>query len=83
MAGLKIFIGQALVKAIRFYQKTLSPDHGWFKFRRPLGYCRFQPSCSDYAVQAIGKYGPLKGLLKAIWRLLRCHPFSKGGYDPA
>lgn len=45
--------------------------------------CRFRPSCSDYAKQALVKYGFLKGLIKAIKRLLRCHPFSgKAGYDP-
>ncbi|MEW6458769.1 MAG: membrane protein insertion efficiency factor YidD [Bacillota bacterium] len=45
--------------------------------------CRFYPTCSEYAVQAIGKYGLMRGGLKAVRRILRCHPFSPGGYDPA
>ena len=44
--------------------------------------CKYIPTCSAYAIQAIEKYGFLKGSLKAAWRLLRCNPFSKGGYDP-
>jgi uncharacterized protein len=44
--------------------------------------CRFTPSCSLYTLQAIEKYGLLKGILMGTWRLLRCHPFSKGGFDP-
>ncbi len=44
--------------------------------------CRFAPSCSEYARQAIEKYGLLGGSVRALWRLLRCHPFHPGGYDP-
>jgi len=44
--------------------------------------CRFYPTCSEYAVQAVQKYGVVKGLFKAIARILRCHPFNPGGYDP-
>jgi len=61
-----------LLALIRVYQKTLS---------RP-GVCRFYPSCSHYGFQAIYKYGALKGGLMAAWRVLRCNPFSPGGYDP-
>jgi hypothetical protein len=73
----KIFIG-----FIKFYQKTLSFDHGFLKVFFPYGYCRFRPTCSEYAVQSIEKYGILKGGLKAAWRILRCNPWNKGGYDP-
>lgn len=54
------------------------------KFISPLfpPSCRFQPTCSEYAVQAITKYGILKGVIKSVWRILRCNPFNKGGYDP-
>jgi len=48
-----------------------------------LPACKFHPSCSDYAQQAIEKYGVLKGSAKGAFRILRCNPFSKGGYDPA
>lgn len=82
MEWFKILLGRFLVGLIKLYQKTISPDHGLFKHRHPLGYCRFQPTCSEYAIQAINKYGPIKGLIKTIWRLLRCNPFNKGGYDP-
>ena len=63
-----------LVKLIRLYQRFLSPLLG--------NNCRFDPTCSAYAIEAIQRYGPLLGLIKAIWRILRCNPFSKGGYDP-
>ena len=45
--------------------------------------CRYVPTCSEYAMEAVDRYGALRGSLMAGWRLLRCHPFSKGGYDPA
>ena len=44
--------------------------------------CRFYPTCSQYMIEAIQKYGAFKGFLKGIWRILRCNPFSSGGYDP-
>lgn len=60
---------------IRLYQKYLSP------FKKAPS-CKFYPTCSTYAIQSITKYGVIKGGLKALWRLLRCNPFSSGGYDP-
>ncbi len=60
---------------IRLYQLTVSRA-------LPSGICRFYPSCSHYSYQAIAKHGLLKGTLMAAWRVLRCQPFSKGGYDP-
>jgi uncharacterized protein len=72
-----IFIG-----LIRFYQKTISPDHGFLKNFFPHGYCRFTPTCSQYGIDAISKYGVLRGGVKAMWRILRCNPFNKGGHDP-
>lgn len=71
-----------VIKILKIYQKTLSRDHGVFKFLYPYGYCRFNPTCSDYAIQSILKYGILKGGIKAFWRILRCNPWNKGGYDP-
>lgn len=59
---------------IRLYQKFISP------LLPPS--CRFYPTCSEYAVQAITKYGIFIGSAKAIWRILRCNPFNKGGLDP-
>jgi hypothetical protein len=67
---------------IRIYQRTLSPDHGWFsRWLHPT--CKFHPTCSQYAHDAIGKYGAIRGGVKAMWRILRCHPWSKGGIDEA
>lgn len=63
-----------LIKGIRFYQKYISP----LKSTK----CPYYPSCSQYGLEAIEKYGALKGGLLAIWRILRCNPFSKGGVDP-
>ncbi len=71
-----------VIYIIRAYQKTLSFDHGLLKHLSPYGRCKFRPTCSDYAIQAISKYGLLKGGFKAFWRVLRCNPWSKGGYDP-
>ena len=65
---------KVLLAAIRFYQKHISPA---FPPR-----CRYIPTCSEYAVQAVEKYGASKGGWLALKRFLRCHPFHKGGYDP-
>lgn len=73
---------RTLVLLISVYQKTLSPDHGWFKRRWPNGYCRFYPTCSEYGRQAIAKKGVVVGTLLAAWRVLRCNPWNRGGYDP-
>jgi len=70
------------IKIIRIYQKTISPDHGIFKVFYPFGCCKFRPTCSEYTIKAINKYGLIKGGLKAIWRILRCNPWNKGGWDP-
>ena len=63
-----------LVLCVRAYQWLLSPLLG--------GRCRFYPSCSEYFILAVRKYGAVSGLLRGVWRILRCHPFHPGGYDP-
>ncbi|MBI5754110.1 membrane protein insertion efficiency factor YidD [Candidatus Peregrinibacteria bacterium] len=63
------------------YQKTLSPDHGCLKRFFSHGYCKFSPSCSEYAKQSFEKHGLIWGLCKAFWRVCRCNPWSKGGED--
>lgn len=60
---------------IRTYQLTMSP-------RFSGGACRFTPTCSQYALEAIQVHGVFKGTLLALWRIIRCNPFGKGGYDP-
>jgi putative membrane protein insertion efficiency factor len=72
----------AAIFIIRVYQKTLSLDHGLFRFLKPYGFCRFCPTCSEYAVQSLEKYGFLRGGIKALWRVLRCNPWNNGGHDP-
>lgn len=72
-----------VLKMIRFYQKTLSFDHGPFKHLFPGGFCRFYPSCSQYSYDCIYRHGLLKGVLLAVWRILRCNPLSLGGMDEA
>lgn len=79
---LKYYSRQLAIKMIRYYQRTLSFDHGIFKFLFPYGYCRFHPTCSEYAIGVIQKHGIIKGGLKTAWRVLRCNPFNKGGHDP-
>ncbi|MHB1376548.1 MAG: membrane protein insertion efficiency factor YidD [Candidatus Humimicrobiaceae bacterium] len=65
---------KVLILIIKGYKKVISP------LLPPS--CRFYPSCSTYAIQSLEKYGILKGSIKAIYRILRCNPFNKGGYDP-
>ena len=62
-----------LIAIIRLYQKIPGPWHN---------ACRFNPTCSEYAIQALEIHGAFKGTILAMWRILRCNPFSKGGYDP-
>lgn len=63
-----------LIKGIRTYQKYLSP--------MKTTKCPYFPTCSAYGIEAIEKHGAIKGSLLASWRIVRCNPFSKGGYDP-
>lgn len=63
-----------LINLIRFYRKNISP------LKNPC--CRYIPTCSQYAIEAVEKHGVFKGGLMAVWRILRCNPLSKGGYDP-
>ena len=67
-------IGWLFIQPIRFYQKYISP------LKPPT--CRFTPTCSQYAIEAIRKHGPFKGLALAVWRILRCNPWGGSGYDP-
>jgi len=67
-------LSKILIILIKYYKKLISPMLG--------ENCRFTPSCSTYAIQAYKKYGFLKASALTIWRLLRCHPFHPGGYDP-
>lgn len=62
---------------LKFYKKRISPI-----FSHKGIHCKFQPTCSEYMMQAIEKYGFFKGFFMGIFRFLRCNPFSKGGYDP-
>ena len=64
----------ALILLVRAYQVVLSPLFS--------GCCRFEPSCSNYMIEALQTHGVVKGLYLGIVRLLRCHPFGKSGYDP-
>jgi putative membrane protein insertion efficiency factor len=63
-----------LIALLKFYQTAISP---WLP-----PSCRFVPTCSEYAREAIERYGPWRGSRMAVWRLLRCQPFCAGGYDP-
>ena len=67
-------IGGLLIVLVRMYQQALSPLVG--------RQCRFVPTCSEYFVQAVRKKGALRGAAAGLWRIVRCNPFSRGGYDP-
>jgi hypothetical protein len=65
---------ELLIALVRVYQIVLSPVLG--------GHCRFEPTCSDYFMDALHMRGVFRGVLLGAWRILRCNPFSKGGFDP-
>ena len=67
-------MSRLLIGLIKFYQKNISP--------RKISCCRFTPTCSAYAIEAIQKRGAIVGTALSIWRILRCNPLCKGGYDP-
>ena len=64
-----------LIAPVRAYQWLIRP-------LLPPGVCRFDPSCSDYFIQAVRKHGPARGAAKGVWRVCRCNPLCRGGYDP-
>ena len=68
-------VKRILIKAVKFYQKYLSPVKG-------RSMCIYIPTCRQYAVQALEKYGAVKGSFLALKRILRCNPLAKGGFDP-
>ncbi|PIV45351.1 MAG: membrane protein insertion efficiency factor YidD [Candidatus Nealsonbacteria bacterium CG02_land_8_20_14_3_00_37_10] len=66
-------VKKAILKIIKFYQMFISPGMGY--------HCRFYPSCSEYTAETIKKHGTLEGIKRGLWRIIRCHPFNKGGID--
>lgn len=75
-------MGKFLVYLIKIYQKTLSRDTGWLSYLYSERTCRFHPTCSQYTLEAIERFGPAKGCWLGFLRVLRCHPWSEGGIDP-
>jgi len=63
-----------LIALVRLYQWLISPALG--------RHCRFEPSCSVYFIESVRKYGALRGFLRGVWRICRCNPWNRGGYDP-
>jgi uncharacterized protein len=74
IAWLRGLLANAIVFGVRSYQRCLRPV-------LPAA-CRFQPSCSEYMIQAVAKYGPIRGAWRGVRRICRCHPWNAGGYDP-
>lgn len=72
--GEQSVVKRALLALLHFYKREISP--------LLPNACKYTPTCSEYAMEAIEKHGVLRGCLLAAWRLLRCNPFSRGGYDP-
>lgn len=68
------FMKRILLAIIRFYRTSVSP--------LTASHCKYIPTCSQYGIEAIERFGALKGTALTVWRILRCNPFSKGGYDP-
>jgi putative membrane protein insertion efficiency factor len=73
-SGVRFAPKNLLLLLLRGYKRVLSP--------LSLPSCRYVPTCSDYAIEAVEKYGTLRGSVLMVWRLLRCHPFVRGGFDP-
>ncbi len=74
LAAGRFLLATFLIGGVRIYQVAFRP------LLPPL--CRFQPSCSEYMIEAVNKYGPLCGACKGAWRICRCNPWNPGGYDP-
>ena len=74
MSNVSRLASSALIAMVRGYQVALSPMMG--------GACRFEPSCSNYMIEALNVHGAVKGTLLGLWRILRCHPWGDYGYDP-
>jgi len=68
-------IARLFIGLVKLYQKYLSPAKG-------VSSCRFTPTCSNYAIEAFREWGAVVGLALTLWRILRCNPFGRGGYDP-
>lgn len=73
---------RSAVVLVRLYQRTLSPDHGFFRVFFPDGFCKYQPSCSQYMHESLEKHGFVSGVIRGFWRIVRCNPCSKGGFNP-
>ena len=74
MSRVSRLASSALILLVRAYQVCLSPMMG--------GACRFEPSCSNYMIEAVNVHGAVKGTILGLWRILRCHPWGDYGYDP-
>lgn len=69
------------ITLIKLYQSTFSPDHSALGKGNPINGCKYYPSCSNYGIEVLKKYGFLSGVPRILWRLLRCNPWSNGGVD--
>ncbi len=72
---LHAFLIETVLLPVKFYRQCISPRLG-------VGKCKYLPTCSEYALEALREWGLICGTVLAIWRIIRCNPFSKGGYDP-
>lgn len=82
LKSLPDLVTEVLLCLIAGYQRIFSPDHGVLNYYYGRCRCRFFPSCSDYAKKSLRQYGLSKGLMVSFKRIIRCHPWNKGGYDP-
>ncbi|MBP6921449.1 membrane protein insertion efficiency factor YidD [Candidatus Gracilibacteria bacterium] len=71
-----------IIKLIKLYQFLLSPDHSFWARALGKSHCRYYPTCSNYGKECFEKFGFFRATRLTVWRILRCHPWSKGGLDP-
>lgn len=74
-------MNKLIISIIKTYQQTLSPDHGWLKYKHPYGFCRMYPSCSEYSIGAFTKNNFFSASVLTIKRIIKCNPFTQPQID--